>query len=65
MYLIRDPREMSPEERLRELAAILAEGFARVRRRTGGADMASVSEAQDMADLSKMPFSAPRDIPQG
>jgi hypothetical protein len=36
MYHIEDPEEMTPEERFQEVAAILAKGFLRLKRREQG-----------------------------
>ena len=34
MYNVKDPEEMTPEERMRELAQILAMGYLRLKRRS-------------------------------
>ena len=34
MYSIDDPREMTPEERFKEVSAILAAGYLRLKKRT-------------------------------
>jgi hypothetical protein len=36
MYHIDDPEEMTPEERFKEVAAILAKGLLRMKKRTAG-----------------------------
>ena len=46
MRHIRDPEEMTQEERLRELAAILAAGFSRLKKRTGYVDAVASSDME-------------------
>jgi len=50
-----DPSRMSEDERLDEVAALLAAGFLRLKRRTGffpGGDSAAHDRAEDSAEIS-------------
>ena len=64
MYHIEDPEEMTPEERFKEVAAILAKGFLRLKRRGPGV-IEPLSQAPNKADsLDKRAQDSPGENPR-